>query len=164
MNATKNPLIGTPLHCCLIDLQTAQTHLGDDVKADYDAAGRLIDADAGIADAIACVRAELNRRFADLKAKAAPPAPAKPKPATVALAMPGPKGTPAVYFEKTGTGIREMLDFITEALPDGGAGILALNADMLTALSKAADGRYGQEIQSLRDAARELLTVDEAAE
>lgn len=153
MQTPQNPLVGTPLHRCLLDLQTAQTHLGEDLRSDYEAAGRLVDADAGIADAIAAVRKELNSRYAALKAAAAK-APAKPAPATFALEMPGPKGTKPVMYQKTKTGITEMFDFVSDAMNDGGVGIVALNYKLFDRLAEVG---FKREVDALRAAASEIL-------
>lgn len=161
----RNPLIGTTLHRCLVTLEQAQTLLGEDVKTDFDAAGRLVDADAGMADAIASVRKELNRRYAALREKGAQ-APTPPaKVATVALAMPGPAGTPSVYFEKTRRGIGELLDFVEEALPDGGGGIVLKNHELFDRLAeistKTGEVVFAERVAALRAAVSEGL---EAAE
>lgn len=159
-----NPLIGTTLHRCLVTLEQAQMLLGEDVRDNFEAAGRLVDADAGMADAIAACRKELNRRYADLKAGGNPPAPpAKPAASrasrevgTIALAMPG--TMPAVYFEKTRRGIGELLDFVEEALPDGGGGIVLKNHELF---DKLAEVGFSERVAALRAAVSEGL---EAAE
>jgi hypothetical protein len=143
-----NPLLGTPLHKTLMSLMEAQNHLGVDVKADYGAAGRLADADAGIADAISAVRGELNRRFTEMRNKrtAKPPPPA---PATIELKMPG-RGSPPVVFAKTKRGVKELLDWVAGAMNDGGTTILLINAELFNRL--AANG-FDDEVQALRKAA-----------
>ena len=161
MNAKSNPLIGTPLHRCLLALEEAQTHLGDDAKGgDFEETARLLDADAGIADGIACVRAELNRRYAAMKAAATKRAP-KPDVPQIELKLPGPPGTPSVFFPKTARGIGELFDFVTEALPDGGIGIIAINNNLL---DKLAEVGFKNNVKDLRDAANALLSEHEAAE
>ena len=156
-----NPLIGTVLHKCLQDLECAQTHLGDDVKSDYDAAGRLTSADAGIADAISAVKAELNRRFVELRnARMNPPkkpAPAKAAtpeaPATIELKMPGKNSAP-VHFAKTKRGVLELLDWVANSLNDAGTGIVIINYEVFEKLAKAG---FANEVAALRKAAEEML-------
>jgi hypothetical protein len=152
-----SPLTGSPLHRCMQDLETAQTHLGDDVRNDYDAAGRLIDADSGIASALSAVKAELNRRHREaMKGKKTP---ALPEPAKIELKMPGFKAAP-IHFPKTRRGVQEMLTFIEEAMVDGGCGIVALNPELLT---KVAAAGFAAQVEALRKAASEILD-GEAAE
>lgn len=164
-----NPLIGTVLHKCLQDLECAQTHLGDDVKSDYGAAGRLTDADAGIADAISAVKAELNRRFVELRnaRMAKKPEPAKTAntvvrppeaPATIELKMPGKNSAP-VHFAKTKRGVLELLDWVANSLNDAGTGIVIINYEVFEKLAKAG---FATEVAALRKAAEDLLAPAEA--
>jgi hypothetical protein len=160
MNAKSNPLIGTPLHRCLLALEEAQTHMGDDLKSGTpEEMAALADGDIGIADAMACVRAELNRRYAAMRAAAVKRAPSKTV-AQVELRLPGPAGTKPVYFDKTARGVGELFDFIAQAMPDGGAAIVAMNHTLLDRLAEAG---FKNHVKDLRDAAREILNGHEEA-
>jgi hypothetical protein len=157
----KNPLIGTPLHRCLLALEEAQTHMGDDLKSGTpEEFAKLADGDVGIAEAIACVRAELNRRYAAMKAAAAKRGP-KPNVPQIELRLPGPVNTSPVYFAKTARGIGELFDFVTEALPDGGAAIVCINHVLF---DKLAEAGFKNHVADLRAAANEILNGQEAAE
>ena len=153
-NTAANPLIGTPLHCAMVDLQTAQMHLEDDTRNDFEAAKRLLGVSDRIMAALEEVRAELNRRHVELKRaardKTHPPAPAK-----IALKMPGRNAAP-VYYARTKRGIDEMLEFIGDAMGDGGAGIVALNHELLdTIASKSTE--WADKVAGLREAALDAL-------
>lgn len=153
-NTAHNPLIGTPLHCAMVDLQTAQMHLEDDTRNDFEAAKRLLGVSDRIVAALEEVRAELNRRHVELKRaerdKVRPPAPAK-----LVLKMPGRNAAP-VYYASTRRGVEELLEFIADAMADGGAGMVALNHELLTKIAERDKG-WADKVAALREAAMDAL-------
>lgn len=153
-NTAGNPLIGTPLHAAMLDLQTAQMHLEDDTRDDFEAAKRLLGVSDRIATALDEVKAELNRRYVELKRaardKTHPPAPAK-----IVLKMPGRNAAPVLYA-RTKRGIDEMLEFIADAMGDGGAGIVAMNHELLDVISTKSP-EWADKVAGLREAAMDAL-------
>lgn len=153
---TGNPLIGTPLHRVLQCLEEIQQHLEDDTRDDFEAARRLLPASDRIATAMEDVRAELNRRYIELRR--AQKAKATTTVGKITLKMPGRDARP-VTFDRTKRGIEALLDFIGDAMVDGGAGMVALNHETLDWI--AAKG-WETQVAALREAAMDALTPGEA--
>lgn len=147
-----SPLVGSPLHKALVALQEAETQIAEDCRDSFEAAGQLADASALLVDCIKAVKAELNRRHAQMRRK---PKPGLTEPAApmIELKMPGRDNVP-VMFPKTGRGIRAMFDWIANSINDGGSTILLVNSDLFTRLSNAG---FAEQVEALRAAAREAL-------
>jgi len=149
---TANPLIGTPLHRAMQRLEEIQTHLEDDTRSDFEAARRLLPVSDRVATALDEVRAELNRRFIELR-RAEKAAASKPAPPRIVLKMPG--RMPPLTFAQTKRGIEALLAEIGGTMNDKGAGIVALNHELL---DKIAAAGWGPEVMALREEARDALT------
>jgi hypothetical protein len=148
-----NPLIGTPLHRAMKCLEEIQTHLEDDTRSDFEAARRLLPVSDRVATALDEVRAELNRRFIELR-RAEKAAASKPPPPRIVLKMPG-RNAPPVTYPQTKRGIEALLAEIGGTMNDKGAGIVALNHELL---DKIAAAGWGPEVMALREEARDALT------
>jgi hypothetical protein len=147
-----NPLLGTPLHRALKCLEEIQQHIENDTRDDFEAARRLLGVSDHIAVALDEVKAELNRRYVELKRaeKARTTAPAK-----LVLKMPGRNAAP-VLFDRTRRGIDFLLEFVADAMVDGGAGMVALNHELLDLIASK-DKAWADEVAGLREAAMDAL-------
>jgi hypothetical protein len=147
-----SPLVGSPLHKALLALHEAETQIAEDTRDSFEAAGQLSAATGLLSDCIKELKAELNRRHAQMRRK---PKPGLTEPAVpmIELAMPGKDNVP-VMFAKTGRGIRAMFDWVAASINDGGSTILLCNVDLFNRLSNAG---FATEVEALRAAAREAL-------
>lgn len=146
----RNPLIGTPLHRAMKCLEEIQQHVDDDTRADFEAAGRLLGVSDRVAVCLDEVKAELNRRYVELRrAEKA----SKPAPPRMVLKMPG-KNAPPVTYPQTTRGIEALLEEIGGAMNDKGAGIVALNHELL---DKIAAAGWAAEVAGLREEAMDAL-------
>jgi hypothetical protein len=152
-----NPLIGTSLHRVMQRLEEIQTHLEDDTRNDFEAAKRLLPVSDRVAVTLDEVKAELNRRYVELR-RSERDKTHKPAPPKITLKMPGRNAAP-VTFDRTARGITALLDFIGDAMADGGAGMVALNHELLDTI--AAKG-WPDEVAALRGAAMDALTPGQA--
>jgi hypothetical protein len=151
-----NPLLGTPLHRALQCLEEIQQHLKDDqAGAGFSTTDvqAMADIDQTIFSACELVRGELNRRFVELrraeKVKTAPPA-------KLVLKVPGRNAAP-VLFDRTRRGIDALLEFIADAMVDGGGAMVAMNHELLDLIA-AKDKAWANEVAGLREAAMDALT------
>jgi len=145
-----NPLIGPPLLRARQRLEEIQTHLEDDTRSDFEAARRLLPVSDRVAVCLDEVKSELNRRFIELRraekaSKQAPP--------RIVLKMPG-RNAPPVTYPQTKRGIEALLAEIGGTMNDKGAGIVALNHELL---DKIAAAGWGPEVMALREEARDAL-------
>lgn len=147
-----NPLIGTPLHRVMTCLQEIQQHIEDDTRDDFEAARRLLGVSDHVAVALDDVKAELNRRFVELRKaeKAKTTAPAK-----LTLRVPGRNAAP-IFFDRTRRGIDALLEFVADAMVDGGAAMVAMNHELLDLIA-AKDKGWADEVAALREAAMDAL-------
>lgn len=151
-----NPLIGTALHRVMQRLEEIQTHLEDDTRNDFEAAKRLLPVSDRVAVTLDEVKAELNRRYVELR-RAERDKTHKPAPAKITLKMPGRNAAPVIY-PRTIRGIEEMLEWIGGAMNDKGAGIVALNHELLDTIAEAQGKRWADKVAGLREAAMDALT------
>lgn len=146
-----NPLIGTPLHRVMQRLEEIQQHIEDDTRDDFEAARRLLGVSDHVAVALDEVRSELNRRYVEIrraeKVKSAPPA-------KLILKVPGRNAAP-VLFDRTRRGIDSLLEFVADAMVDGGAAMVAMNHELLDLI---AEKGWGPEVLALREAAMDALS------
>jgi len=148
-----NPLIGTPLHRAMQRLEEIQTHLEDDTRSDFEAARRLLPVSDRVAVCLEEVRGELNRRFVEIR-RAEKAAASKPAPPRIVLKMPG-RNAPPVTYPQTKRGIEALLAEIGGTMNDKGAGVVALNHELLDRIAAAG---WGPEVMALREEARDALT------
>lgn len=150
-----NPLIGTSLHRALQCLEEIQQHLKDDQAGaafsttDVQA---MADLDQTVFSACELVRSELNRRFIELRRAEKVKATA---PAKLLLKVPG-RNAPPVLFDRTRRGIDALLEFVADAMVDGGAAMVAMNHELLDLIA-AKDKGWADEVAALREAAMDAL-------